>query len=195
VSKNPDYRRIFSADTSKTARVRNQETTISFPPKMDCCSHIFNAHGERKVDKLMVREAMLSLEREELESAKEKYFEYVARARLDRSEPIENDEQAQAEIASDLSEALDDAVHNHSDKVSKLRTIDFGPKVKVEEGAIVKFGGRYFVISVSTGMFSCDGNEVMGISAQAPIYAAIEDKRRGDFFTYNGRKLVIEDLT
>ncbi len=146
------------------------------------------------MDKLIVRRTMLSLERHELESATEKYFEYVASARLDRSESIENDEQAQAEIASDLSEAMDDAVHNHSDKLSKLRTIDFGPKVKVEEGAIVKFGGRHFVISVSTGRFSCDGNEVMGISAQAPIYAAIEDKRRGDSFTFNGMKLLIEDV-
>ena len=40
-----------------------------------------------------------------LQSAREKYFDYVADARLDRSEPIESDEQAQAEIASDLSEA------------------------------------------------------------------------------------------
>jgi hypothetical protein len=149
---------------------------------------------EGKMDKRTVRQTMLLLEKHELESATEKYFEYVARARLDRSEPIENDEQAQAEIASDLSEALDDAVHDHSDKLGKLQTIDFGPKMKVEEGAIIKLGGRYFVISVSTGKFSCDGNEVMGISTRAPIYAAIEDKRAGDSFTFNGRNLVIEDV-
>ncbi len=147
------------------------------------------------MDKRLVRETMLSLQRHELESAKEKYFEYVANARLDRSEPIENDEQAQAEIASDLSEALDDTVHNYSDKLSKLQTIDFGPKVKVEEGAIVKLGGRHFVISVSTGKFSCDGNEVMGISTQAPIYAVMEDMRIGDSFTFRGMKFVIEDVT
>jgi hypothetical protein len=146
------------------------------------------------MDKRIVRETMLSLEAHELESALEKYFEYVASARLDRSEPIENDEQAQAEIASDLSESLDDNVHDHSDKISKLKTIDFGPKVKVEEGAIVGFGGRHFVIAVSTGKFSCDGNEVMGISTQAPIYAEIEGKRAGDSFTFNGRELVIEDV-
>jgi hypothetical protein len=66
--------------------------------------------------------------------------------------------------------------------------------MKVEEGAIIKLGGRYFVISVSTGKFSCDGNEVMGISTQAPIYPAIEDKRAGDSFTFDGRSLVIEDV-
>ena len=39
--------------------------------------------------------------------------------------------------------------------------MDFGPKSKVEEGAVVKLGGRFFVIAVSTGKFVCDGNEIM----------------------------------
>ena len=38
-----------------------------------------------------VRETMLSLETAALQSAREKYLDYVSTARLDRSEPIEND--------------------------------------------------------------------------------------------------------
>jgi hypothetical protein len=57
------------------------------------------------MDKNIIKETMLSLEGAVLRSAREKYFDYVAGARLDRSEPIESDEQAQAEIASDLAEA------------------------------------------------------------------------------------------
>ena len=56
----------------------------------------------------------------------------------------------------------------HSDKIEKLAAMDFGPKSKVEEGSVVKLGGRLFVIAVSTGKFVCDGNEIMGISTQAP---------------------------
>jgi hypothetical protein len=73
------------------------------------------------MDKNIIKETMLSLEGAALQSAREKYFEYVADARPDRSEPIERDEQAQAEIASDLSEALDDTLHDHTDKLDKLR--------------------------------------------------------------------------
>jgi hypothetical protein len=39
----------------------------------------------------------------------------------------------QAELASDLSEAFDDTVHSHADKIEKLAATDFGPKNKVEE--------------------------------------------------------------
>jgi hypothetical protein len=141
-----------------------------------------------------VKQTMLSLEARDLENAREKYQEYVASARLDRSEPIEDDEQAQAELASDLSEAFDDTVHSHSEKIEKLAAMDFGPKSKVEEGAIVKVGGRYFIIAVSTGKFLCDGIEIMGISTQAPIYAELEGKRAGDAISFNGRELVIEEV-
>jgi hypothetical protein len=112
------------------------------------------------MNKPIVKQTMLSLDARDLESERAKYLEYVGSARLDRSEPIEDDEQAQAELASDLSEAFDDTVHSHSDKIEKLSAMDFGPKSKVEERAVVKLGGRFFV-AVSTGRFVCDGNEIM----------------------------------
>jgi len=76
-----------------------------------------------------IRETMLSLETAALHSARDNYLDYVSTARLDRSEPIENDELAQAEVASDFAEALDDTLHDYANKLEKLRTIDFGPKL------------------------------------------------------------------
>ncbi|RAZ91776.1 hypothetical protein DPM33_04590 [Mesorhizobium hawassense] len=146
------------------------------------------------MDKNVIKETMLSLEAAAFQSAREKYFEYVADARLDRSEPIENDEHAQAEVASDFSEALDDTVHDHSDKLDKLRKIDFGPKANVTEGALVQLSGRYFIIAVSTAKFTCEGREIMGISTMAPIFEAIEGARAGETVVFKGRKLVIEDI-
>jgi hypothetical protein len=64
----------------------------------------------------------------------------------------------------------------------------------LEEGAVVKLGGRFFVIVVSTGKFICDGYEIMGISTQAPIYAELEGKRAGDAISFNGREFVIEEV-
>jgi hypothetical protein len=85
-------------------------------------------------------------------------------------------------------------VHSHSDKIEKLAAMDFEPKSKVNEGAVVELGGRFFVIAVSTGKFVYDGNEIMGISTQAPIYAELEGKRSGDAISFKGRELVIEDV-
>lgn len=149
---------------------------------------------EAILDKNIIRETLLSLEADAFQSAREEYFDYVADARLDRSEPIENDEQAQAEIAADFSEALDDTLHDHRDKLDKLKRVDFGPKTTVSEGALVRLSGRYFIIAVSTARFKCDGQEVMGISTMAPIFEAIEGAKAGEVAEFNGRKLVIEKV-
>jgi hypothetical protein len=141
-----------------------------------------------------IRETMFSLETAALNSARDNYLEYVSTARLDRTEPIENDEHAQAEVASDFAEALDDTLHDYADKLDKLRTIDFGPKSAVTEGAVVKLSGRHFVIAVSTSKFKCQGRELMGISTMAPIFEAIEGARAGETVRFKGRDLKVEDV-
>lgn len=146
------------------------------------------------MDKSIIRNRLLSLEAHELEDAREAYRDYVAAARIDRSDTVDNQTHAQAELASDLSEALDAPVHLHADKLAKIRAIDFGPKSKVEEGAVVRFGGRSFVIAVATQVFDCAGVELMGISTDAPIYEALADRLAGERFEFNGRSLVIEDV-
>ena len=87
---------------------------------------------------------------------------------------------------------VDDTVHSRSDKIEKLSAMDFGPKSNVEEGAVVKLGGRFFVIAVSTGKSLCATATRSRASIQAPIYAELEGKRAGDAISFNGRELVIE---
>ena len=141
-----------------------------------------------------IRETMLSLETAALQSARDNYQDYVSAAKLDRSEPIENDEQAQAEVASELAEALDDTLHDYADKIEKLKMIDFSAQSAVNEGAVVKLSGRYFVIAVSTSKFVCQGRELMGISTMAPIFEAIEGARAGETVQFNGRDLTVESV-
>lgn len=141
-----------------------------------------------------IRETMLSLETAAFQSAREHYLRYLSTARLDPTESIENDEQAQAEVAADFAEALDDTLHDYADKLQKLKTMDFGPKSVVSEGAVIKLSGRYFVIAVSTSKFTCRGREFMGISTMAPIFEAIEGAKAGEAVLFNGRNLTVEEV-
>ena len=141
-----------------------------------------------------IRETMLSLQTSALHSARDNYLNYLSTARLDATEPIENDEQAQAEVAADFAEALDDTLHDYAAKLDKLKMIDFGPKSTVDEGAVVKLSGRYYVIAVSTSKFTCHGRELMGISTMAPIFDAIGGAQAGDTVQFNGRGLTVEEV-
>lgn len=141
-----------------------------------------------------MKQRMLELEQRQFEASKDAYLDYVGSARVDRTEPIENDELAQAAFARDLSEAFDAPLHAHAEKIAQLRRVDFGPKSSVEEGAIITIAGRQFVVAVATDRFTCDGHELMGISTAAPLYAAIEGKRAGDSCRFNGREIRIEAI-
>lgn len=146
------------------------------------------------IDKSHLRETMLALTEAELEQAHKTYERFLASARLDRTEPIESDEQAQAETAADLAEAFDDREHAAEAKIVTLEALDFGIKSRVEPGAAVRFGERFLVVGVSTAEFECQGHKFIGISPSAPIYAALEGKEKGDDCEFNGRTLHIQDV-
>lgn len=146
------------------------------------------------MDKNMVRVAMLDLEQDALRHAREHYKEFVAGAHISRSEAVSSDDQAHAHLASALADAFDHPQQEHTNKLEILKDIDFRPKEKIEQGAIVKLFGCFFVVSVSTTRFKCEGVEYMGISTEAPVYKAIAGKKSGDICHFKGRDLVIEGV-
>lgn len=146
------------------------------------------------LDKSELKKKMLSLTEDELEQALKKYELFLASAQLDRTEPIESDEQAQAETAADLAEAFDDNAHDTQEKMDRLAQIDFGPKDEVSVGAVIRMGDKHLVVAVSTAEFKCGGRPYMGISPAAPIYAALEGKRTGESCEFNGRLIQVDDV-
>jgi len=121
------------------------------------------------MNKTHVKETMLALTEADMAQAEQKYQVFLASGRLDGSETIESDEQAQAEAAADLAEAFDDRTHDYAAKHALLAKIDFGRKDEVAPGAVVRVVDRFLVIGVSTAAFECEGQAFIGISTAAPI--------------------------
>jgi len=141
-----------------------------------------------------LRTTMLALTEAELAQAHKTYERFLAAARLDRFEPVENDEQAQAETAADLAEAFDDLEHEAQAKIAAIAGLDFGPKTEVGPGAAVRIGDRFLVVGVSTGEFTCQGQKFIGISQAAPIYEALEGKKAGEVCEFRGRKMKVTEV-
>ncbi|WP_368186934.1 hypothetical protein [Aestuariibius sp. HNIBRBA575] len=144
--------------------------------------------------KSALRDAMLALESAELESAREHYETYLAESHLDDRSSIDRDEMSQARINADLAHSFDAPIHTHEAKIVALQSLDFTPKSEVEPGAVVSFGGRNFVVSVSTRKFDCNGETYMGISVDTPIYRQISGLQEGDEFEQNGVKFILEKV-
>jgi transcription elongation GreA/GreB family factor len=64
----------------------------------------------------------------------------------------------------------------------------------VQTGAVVLTDQRNFLIGPSIEEFSSDGQEYLGISALAPLYQALEGRRKGDQVTFQGTTYTILDV-
>ncbi len=145
-------------------------------------------------NKIHLRQTMLDLAEGRLRFAEQAYAQYLVGAAGRGDEPGESDAASRAVNNAALAQAFECPIHDHQEALEVLRQIDFGPRVSVETGAVFRNDGRWFLIAVSSDAFQCDGNTYMGISTQAPIYAAIADARAGDVVSFRQRELHIEEV-
>lgn len=61
----------------------------------------------------------------------------------------------------------------------------------VEFGALVITTGQKLFISTGLGKIECDGEIYYAVSAAVPIFKAMEGKKAGEEFTFNGKKTKI----
>lgn len=145
-------------------------------------------------DKAFLRNAMLSLEAEKLKYSREAYVHYLNGAAHDSSVATDSGDVSHTVSDAELAEAFECPLHTHAEALATLQRIDFGPKTEVEEGALVRFSGQWFVVAVPTSEFACDGVNYARISTHAPIFDAMKGKRAGDSFEFRGRRIRIEDV-
>ena len=150
--------------------------------------------GDKQAWKDALRDKMLTLEAAELATAQEHYDRFLAEAKLDAREQHDNSDIAEARENADLAAAFDHPVKDHHAKIDALENLDFSVTDTVEPGAVVAFGTRHVVVSVSTAEFDVDGVSYMGISPQSPIYLAMAGLSQGDSFTFGGRDVTIEEV-
>ncbi len=147
-----------------------------------------------RVDKTLIRETMLALETADLEAAREQYEAYLKDAQLDDREAFTNDDMANARETADIAHALEGPAAMHEAKIAAIRTLDMGPKTEAEAGAVVRFGGRNFVLAVATGSFDVAGQAFMGIAMDSPIARKVAGLAKGDKFEQNGRAVKLDDV-
>lgn len=148
----------------------------------------------RQALKSALRNRMLSLEADELTTAQEHYARFIADAKLDDREQHDNSDIAEARENADLAAAFDHPVKDHHAKIDVLENLDFSVTEYVRPGAVVSFGGRHVVVSVSTTEFYHDGVVYMGISPQSPIYKTMDGLSEGDIFVFNGKDIRVDEV-
>ncbi|TMV07673.1 hypothetical protein FGK63_09395 [Ruegeria sediminis] len=152
------------------------------------------AEQDRAAKKKAIVDRLMSLEAEELATAKAHYEAFMKDSQLDDREGHDKDDIAASRENADLAAAFDAPVHAHHAKIDVIENTNFRLTDTVAPGAVVKFSNRNFVVCVSTSRFEVDGETYMGISTQSPIYLAMAGLQKGELFTHNGTEFEVEDV-
>lgn len=147
------------------------------------------------VDKAQVLEDLVAHLSERLDQADE-----AVGLRQQVGEVIEQDEHrvddvSHQEDAGDMHDMLQEVDKTQQRIVETAKALTTTACDVVKPGAVISFGGEHFVVGVATDEFTSGGTTYLGISPDAPIYAAIEGKRAEDTFEFNGTMLTLDDVS
>lgn len=107
-----------------------------------------------------------------------------------QSETYESNQQEMLNEMQDMQEHFDFL----EESAALFNRLDFqSPLDQVQPGALVVTDKLTFLVGIS-GDFDFDGNTIKGISASAPIYEAMKDKKAGDEVKVNGNTFKIKEV-
>ena len=144
------------------------------------------------MDKNKLKNAIIALEEHTIDEASMNHEDFLTENLLNREDVIDTDDQSHHRESLDVSNKLHDQIHEHEEHLKTINSISFEPTDTVKPGAVVSVNGRCMVVAVPKSKFQFDGRDFIGISTKAPIYQNLKDKKAGETFTFNGRKLTIE---
>ncbi len=144
------------------------------------------------MNKIKLKEALIKLELDSIGKANMYHEEFLTGNLLNRDDVVDADDQSHQSASLEVSEGLDDQLHEHEEHLRLIKSISFEPTDTVKLGAVVSVNGRCMVVAVPKSKFSIEGQDFIGISTKAPIYAQMVGKKAGDEFTFNNMNFTIE---
>lgn len=150
---------------------------------------------QSKMDKLALKAYLMETEHHLLEELSEEYESFrhgnAVQFEQDTNDP---DDRSRMMQSNDDLEILNEQMENYAKHLNILQQLSFEPSTVVEAGAVVKINGMWILIAVSEGKFNFDNKQMIAISAQAPIFAAMVGKSVGEKFQFNNKPFTIEEI-
>jgi transcription elongation GreA/GreB family factor len=138
--------------------------------------------------KQRVKQAVLDRAREDLAATRADIGDERTATTLDQDLPHAPDDLAQADEAGDLRGLLERSAERQEAVLRQIEQLDVGPTDEIRPGALVELDGQRYLVGVVSSAVEVDGVPYEGLSADAPLLAAMSGLHAGDSFTVNGRE-------
>jgi hypothetical protein len=138
------------------------------------------------MNKAKLKEKLLHMQEQLILEFKEKVELSHSMVDLDEDGTIDPEDFSHQYEAGETEELFKLQLSRAKGNLEELKHLNFDPKIIVEPGAVVQTDQRYFILGFSSVPFEMDGEQYMGISRTAPIYACLQGRKPGHSFTFCG---------
>ncbi|HEX5112744.1 MAG TPA: hypothetical protein VFV79_07850 [Saprospiraceae bacterium] len=123
----------------------------------------------------------LSLERN-LAELTQALNDYESASNIDETDTLDPEDLSQQTEFKEMQMRMKFHLEQVNDQLSRLQELANKKVNSVEAGAIVETDRILLFIGVSCPSIPVDGKEILGISTETPIFAALKGKTAGDIF-------------
>jgi hypothetical protein len=141
-----------------------------------------------------IKNQIIEIERRDLNALKEMYASYMESSDLEDESTPDPEDFSQKNQNQETALGLEVRINRQKQMIDSFLNLDFGPKEKVEPGALVLTSTLNFFIGITANMFDLEGKKYIGLNTEAPIYTALEGSKAGDVVEFNGQKYSIKEV-
>ena len=146
------------------------------------------------MDKVELKATLLKAHQETLRRLREEYAGYQSGGNLNLEDVRDADDDSHREQTEEYLQAMEKQIHQRENEIAMLRDLEFSPKTSVSPGAVALVNGRYYIIGIPACQFDFDGKHFVAMSADAPFYGELMDKKQNDSFVFQGQAFTIESI-
>lgn len=146
------------------------------------------------MDKLALKGTLIKAHQETLEQLKRDYTSNRSGGNLSLDDVLDADDHSHRKQTEEYLKAIEKQILQREKEIEKLRSLDFGHKMVVEEGAVALVDGRYFIIGIPACQFDLEGRHYVAMSPEAPFYQALMDKRQKESFIFNNKTYTVDSI-
>ncbi len=146
------------------------------------------------MDKLALKETLIKAHKETLEELKAEYASNRSGENLSLDDVRDVDDHSHRKQTEEYLKAMELQIQQREKEIEKLRSLDFGRKTLVTEGAVALVNDQYYIIGIPACQFDLEGKHFVAMSPDAPFYQALMDKRQKDSFVFNSKTYTVESI-
>jgi hypothetical protein len=146
------------------------------------------------MNKQALKEKLIELQHESIASLEEKITTTHSMVDVDESDTIDPEDLSHQTESGESEQLFRQQLIKARIDLSTFEQLDMSPKSKVEAGAFVVTETFNFIVGCATTPFDFEGQHIIGVSPEAPIFREMKDLHSGDSFTVSGNAYTIKEI-